>query len=61
MANEPHQLAELSVDTLQAAVRGLVWALDDSDSNEDTKNVENVLWMLECELLTRGIVPDKAR
>ena len=60
MANEPHQLAELSVDTLQAAIRGLTWALADSDSNEDTESVEQTLWRLESELLTRGILPDKA-
>ncbi|KKL85669.1 hypothetical protein LCGC14_1952370 [marine sediment metagenome] len=60
MANEPHQLIELPVDTLQAAIRGLVWALDGSESNRDTEIVECILLMLEYELLNRGILPDKA-
>jgi hypothetical protein len=55
-----NRLRELSIEQLQAAIRGLTWALDDSESNEDTEIVEQTLWMLETELLTRGILPDKA-
>ena len=52
--NTSHQI---SVNNLQAAIQGLVWALDASDSNDEKKMVEEVLWILESELLRRGHIP----
>ncbi len=54
-----NSLHTLCTDDLHAAIRGMVWALADSESNEDTGLVEHTLWMLESELLNRGILPDE--
>ena len=48
---------QLSVNNLQAAIRGLVWALDASESTDEKKMVEEFLWILESELLRRGHIP----
>ncbi len=56
------KLTKLTADDLQAGVRGLVWALEDSESsNDETEQVEEILWMLETELLNRGILPDNVK
>jgi hypothetical protein len=52
-----NKLEGLTVDDLQAAIRGLVWALDGSESNEDKEVVTEILWLLESELLNRGLLP----
>ncbi len=53
-------LKGLYAEELQAAIRGLVWALADIEgSNEDRTLVERTLWLLESELLNRGLLPDK--
>ncbi len=46
-----------TVDNLQAAIRGLVWALADTKSNKDTRQVVHRIWQLETELPNRGIPP----
>jgi hypothetical protein len=55
-----NRLHKLSVEQLQAAIRGIAWALDDDENIEEREAVELFLWYFESELLTRGIVPDKA-
>ncbi len=55
-----NRLHRLTVEDLQAGVRGLVWALEDfGSSNDETELVQGTLWMLETELLNRGLLPDK--
>ncbi len=53
------RLHSLTPDELQAAITGLVWALTDTDSNQEIEIVEMTLWLLESELLGRGILPNR--
>ncbi len=56
-----NRLAELFASDLQTAITALVAVLPENKSTKDQEVVETTIWLLESELLNRGILPDNVK